>query len=314
MSAEVEAVVIGRNEGARLIACLASLEGQVARIIYVDSGSTDGSVEAARAAGAEVVTLDMARAFTAARARNAGLALVRAPFVQFIDGDCQLSSGWIPEGLAHLAEHPQTAVVCGRRREIHPEASVYNRLCDIEWDTPVGPALSCGGDALMRRAALDEVDGFDPALIAGEEPDLCLRLRIAGWAIWRLDAEMTLHDAQILHLGQWWRRARRAGHAYAEGAARFGRLPHRHWVRETRRALIWGAVLPLVIVIGGALWWPLALLALAYPAQVMRLGLRSGNWPWAVFSVLGKFPEAGGALRYWLARLRGRRGGLIEYK
>lgn len=47
----VDAIVIGRNEGQRLIDCLGSLLGQVRRVIYVDSGSSDGSVEAARARG-----------------------------------------------------------------------------------------------------------------------------------------------------------------------------------------------------------------------------------------------------------------------
>ncbi|MFD0858018.1 glycosyltransferase family 2 protein [Roseovarius aquimarinus] len=314
MSAPVEAVVIGRNEGVRLIACLASLQGQVARIIYVDSGSTDGSCEAARAAGAEVVALDTGQPFTAARARNAGLARVEAEFVQFVDGDCTVAPGWIAAALDHMHGDPACAVVCGRRRETHPEASVYNRLCDIEWDTPIGPARACGGDALMRRAALEEVGGFAATLIAGEEPDLCLRLRAEGWSVFRLDAEMTRHDAAITRLSQWWRRARRAGHAYAEGAARHGRTPERHWVRETRRALIWGAALPAFILLGGLAWPPLALAALAYPAQAARLAWRSGDPAWAFFTLLGKFPEAGGALRFYAGRLLRRGGGLIEYK
>lgn len=310
----VEAVVIGRNEGARLVACLASLQGEVARIVYVDSGSTDGSVEAAHAAGAEVVMLDMRAPFTAARARNAGLGRVRTPFVQFVDGDCTVQPGWIEAALDHMAADPRCGVVCGRRREMHPGASIYNRLCDIEWDTPVGAAQSCGGDALMRRAALEEVHGFDSGLIAGEEPDLCLRLRARGWTIWRLGVEMTRHDADMHRFGQWWRRAGRAGHAYAEGAARHGAPPYRHWVRETRRALIWGAALPFAVLIGGLIWPPILLIALAYPAQILRLGMQRGDWGWALFTVLGKFPEAGGALRYYIARLRGRSLGLIEYK
>lgn len=53
MTPGVGAVIIGRNEGARLVACLASFPGWVRPLVYVDSGSTDGSVAAARAAGAE---------------------------------------------------------------------------------------------------------------------------------------------------------------------------------------------------------------------------------------------------------------------
>jgi GT2 family glycosyltransferase len=317
----IDAVVIGRNEGARLLACLASLRGQVRRVIYVDSGSTDGSAQAARDSGAETVDLDMTRPFTAARARNAGLARLLGTdtdLVQLIDGDCILEPGWVATAAGFLDANPGAAVACGRRREVAPDASVWNRLCDREWDTPVGEATACGGDALMRLTALAQVGGFDDSLIAGEEPDLCLRLRRAGWSVWRLDAAMTRHDAAILRIGQWWQRSRRAGHAFAEGAARHGRGPERHWVREVRRALLWGAGLPLAVAVLAALSpWALLLL-LAYPAQVLRLARRMGGgragWEAAVFLVLGKFAEARGALGYYWRRLRGREGGLIEYK
>lgn len=315
--ATVGAVAIGRNEGARLVRCLAALVAAADRVVYVDSGSTDGSVAAARAAGAEVVELDPSLPFTAARARNAGLARLAErtlpPLVQFVDGDCELQPGWIATATAFLAAHPDVAVVCGRRRERHPEASLWNRLIDREWDTPVGEAKACGGDALMRTAALRAVGGFDPTLIAGEEPELCVRLRRAGWRVWRLDAEMTLHDAGMTRFGQWWRRTARSGHAAAEGAALHGGRPERHGVRQTASALLWGAALPLAALVGALLTpWALLLL-LVYPAQILRLARRAG-WAGAAFLVFGKVPEALGALSYARRRLAGRPTRLIEYK
>tara|TARA_R110002110_G_scaffold123078_12_gene299643 strand:- start:1491 stop:2426 length:936 start_codon:yes stop_codon:yes gene_type:complete len=307
------AVVIGRNEGARLIACLDALQGCADPVIYVDSGSDDGSVDAARARGAQVISLDMALPFTAARARNAGLAAVPqgAEFVQFLDGDCTLRAGWIDTATAFLTRTPAAAVACGRRRERHPETSVYNGLIDAEWDTPVGQAKACGGDALMRLSALRAVGGYRDGLIAGEEPELCVRMRAAGWEIWRLDAEMTWHDADITRFGQWWKRSRRAGHAFAEGAALHGAPPERHWVAETRRAVLWGLVLPLGILGLAAFvtpWFVLA--ALIYPVQVARLS-RQGGVRWAFFTTLGKFPEALGVLQFIRGRGRTR---IIEYK
>ena len=312
----IAAVVIGRNEGARLIACLDALQGQVAPVVYVDSGSTDGSVAAAEARGARVVSLDMDQPFTAARARNAGVAALPEgiEFVQFLDGDCVLRDGWIETARRFMEETPKAAVACGRRRERHPQASVYNALIDDEWDTPVGKAKACGGDALMRLAALRAVGGYRDGLIAGEEPELCLRLRQAGWEVWRLDAEMTWHDAAITRFGQWWRRSKRAGHAFAEGAALHGAPPERHWVAETRRALIWGAAIPALILLLALLVSPWALLLLAiYPLQVLRLASRK-SLAWAFFTTLGKLPEALGALQFYRNRLTRRSQGIIEYK
>lgn len=312
-------VIIGRNEGKRLIRCLNSVEGQAGQVVYVDSGSGDGSQTAAKTRGAVLVELDIDSPFTAARARNAGIqhliSLDRAPdFVQFVDGDCELQQGWIDTARAFLVGNPKAAVACGRRRERFPQASVYNRLIDQEWDTPVGQASACGGDALMRMMALKDVGGFNPHLIAGEEPELCVRLRAAGWTIWRLDAEMTLHDAALTRFSQWWKRNRRTGLAYAEGAAMHGAPPERHGVRATRSALLWGAVLPLVALFGAFVSpWSLALL-LAWSGQIIRLALRDRDWLRATFLTLGKIPEAQGILGYWWGRLRRVRAGLIEYK
>jgi glycosyltransferase involved in cell wall biosynthesis len=310
----IDAVVIGRNEGQRLLACLRSLRGKVRRIVYVDSGSTDGSVDGAKLLGAEVVNLDMSLPFTAARARNAGLAILEDPdFVQFVDGDCVVDDAWIGTAARFLLDTPGAAAVCGRRRESHPEQSVYNRLCDAEWDTPTGEVLACGGDAMMRYGALLQVDGFREDLIAGEEPELCVRLRAAGWKIWRVDAEMTRHDARILRFSQWWQRNRRAGHAFAEGSFLHGAPPELHWVAETRRAIVWGALLPALIVILGLFSkWALLLFGI-YPAQVLRLWRRM-PFERALFLTLAKFPEAQGVLEFSWHRLRNRQRGIIEYK
>ena len=313
----VGAVVIGRNEGERLVRCLTALLLVTERIVYVDSGSTDGSVAAARRAGAEIVELDISFPFTAARARNAGFTRLAEggvpPLVQFIDGDCELHPDWIGTARAFLDAHPDVAVVCGRVRERHPEVSIYNRLIDREWDTPIGESRACGGNALMRSEAFQAVGGFNSSFIAGEEPELCVRLRRVGWRIWRLDAEMVLHDAAMTRFGQWWRRAARAGHAYAEGAALHGARPERHGISQTRRALLWGAALPVAALLGALVTpWSLLLL-LAYPAQTLRLAPRQG-WSRAAFLTLGKFPEAQGVFTYAWRRLMGGQGRLIEYK
>ncbi|GGB37187.1 hypothetical protein GCM10011380_28250 [Sphingomonas metalli] len=323
----IAVIAIGRNEGERLKTCLRSLPTE-ARRVYVDSGSTDGSVAFAQAMGVEVVTLPPGTRFTAALARNAGLAAIgaeEADFVQVVDGDCELDPDWIAAAVAALRAEPDLAVVFGRRRERFPDASVYNRMCDDEWNVPVGIAMSCGGDALFRRTALDAAGGYNPDLIAGEEPDLCQRLREAGWRIRRIDAEMTRHDAAMTRIGQWWRRTERSGHAFAELAWRHGAKGDPHWRREVKSIAVWAAALPLVALVAGAIlgvWATLLVLAL-YPAQIARIAQRmrrARNLPprfaWALgfFLVAGKFAQAKGAARFHWRRLSGRRGGLIEYK
>lgn len=312
------AVVIGRNEGERLVRCLASLKGRAAPVIYVDSASTDGSVAAAEAAGAHVIALDMSVPFTAARARNAGLAYLRdtgpVEFVQVIDGDCELRDGWCEAALAFLQDQGDVAMVAGRLRERFADATVWNRLADREWDTPVGETGAVGGIAILRADPVAAAGGYRESLIAGEEPELCLRLRRAGWRIWRLDAEMAWHDIAMTRLSQWWRRMRRHGHAVAEGAALHGRGPERFGMAETRRALIWGVGVPLAALLG-SLISPLALaLFLAWPAQVLRLRTRGDSWTQAFFLTFGKLPEAQGVLGYYLGRLKGEEARIIEYK
>lgn len=330
-------VVIGRNEGERLVRCLRSVlglerpDGRHNAVVYVDSNSTDRSVEHARALGAEVVDLDTSRKFTAARGRNAGLArlLELEPdleLVQFVDGDCEVDPAWLNVAEEFLARSPEYAVVCGRRRERFPDQSVYNRLCDLEWDTPIGPRPSCGGDAMIRVAALRAVDGYRESLIAGEEPEMCFRMRQLGYRMMRLADEMTLHDAAMFRVGQWFQRNRRAGHAYAEMAALHGRSAERPGVRQVLRALFWGILLPVSAIALGVWLDPvvgLSVLTLA-PLYLFwrsyrnerRVGGRSAEDArlYAAACALAKIPEAAGVLTYFYNRLRSRPSTLLEYK
>lgn len=321
----VGAIVIGRNEGERLKCCLRSLS-TVNSVIYVDSGSTDGSARWAKEnGGAEVVALDLSLPFTAARARNRGFERLQeiAPqleYVQFIDGDCELVGSWAPEAVAFLESHPNVGAVCGRRRERHPEKSIYNWLCDQEWEGTPGEVRACGGDVMVRTAAFDSVKGYREDMIAGEEPEMCVRLRRAKWRIWRLDAEMTLHDAAMTRFSQWWKRTFRSGYAFAHGAYLHGKSKERHWVWESRRAWIWGLWLPLVCVAAAAVFWPWGVLSfLIFPLQLLRQVIRNTGslkqrTTVALFHLIGRFPEALGEIKFMRDRVVGRRSRLIEYK
>jgi glycosyltransferase involved in cell wall biosynthesis len=328
-------VAIGRNEGDRLKRCLTSV-GTGYPVVYVDSGSTDGSVEFAEGLGMTVERLSTAQGFTAARARNAGWRrlLDQHPglaYIQFVDGDCEIDAGWMPRAEAELDGDATLCAVFGRRRERFPEASPYNALCDDEWNVPVGLVSACGGDVLFRVEALQQANGYSDDLIAGEEPDLCLRLGKQGWKIRRIDAEMTLHDAAIQTARQWWLRVRRAGHAFAEHVARHGPNAFADWRRQRNSIVTWALIIPAIIIVFLILALltgnPLALLpAFAglglYPLQAMRIARskqRAGADPrfarlYGAWMVIGKFAQCGGVLRYHWKRLRGGPNRLIEYK
>jgi GT2 family glycosyltransferase len=322
-------VTIGRNEGERLRCCLNSLVGRGLPVVYVDSNSTDGSVELARSLGAEVVELDPSSPFTAARARNTGFERLMqldsgVTYVQIVDSDCEVAPGWLDRARATLEQRPDVAVIYGRRRERYRDQTVYNRLADLEWDTPVGEAKACGGDAMILMKAFRRVGGYDPSIIAAEDDELCLRIRGEGWKILRIDAEMTVHDMAMTRLAQWWRRAVRCGHAYAEGSARYGRTPERHFVRQMRSTIFWGILLPLFAFgLAWSTWGASLVLLCGYLVlfwkteryyRLRRSWTASDAGLYAVFCVLAKFPHVVGMAKYWSRRIRGKPAQIIEYR
>jgi glycosyltransferase involved in cell wall biosynthesis len=324
-------VIIGRNEGERLIRCLESVrtvrakEGEV-EIIYVDSDSTDGSPEVAASFGAKVVILHGGKR-TAARGRNAGWQQAVAPYVLFLDGDTILHPDFPQAACKILEANPGVAAVWGHRRELHPERSVFNRVLDLDWIYPPGALDYCGGDVLMRRSALAEVDGYDAELIAGEEPELCRRLRARGYRILHIDAPMTGHDLNMTKLSQYWWHAIRAGYAYAELSNRYRNSADPMWLlesrRNVRRGVFWMAWLALIIVTVAfsPLWTPL-LLALgatfvsrsAWKARYKAPSQRVLLLLFGVHSHFQQIPILFGQLKFLRDRLSGRPQTQIEYK
>ncbi len=328
---DVSVVVIGRNEGPRLERCLASVrQAQWQRLrwelIYVDSHSLDGSPDTARALGARVLGLGD-QPPCAAAGRNIGWRAARGALVLFLDGDTELDPQFIGRAHAVLHTEPQVVAVWGHRRESHPEQSVYTRVLDLDWVFAPGRVDYFGGDALVRRAALEEAGGFDDTLVAGEEPELCRRLRAAGWQIEHIDAPMTRHDLAITTARAWWQRAERAGLAYAQVAARYAQTPDPLWQAEARRNQGHGGALLAapVLLAGAAVWQPLLALALMLAGLV--LWARSARrcrwkcpqqpalaWAYAAHSHLQQLPILAGQWRWWRLQRARRAPVLMEYK
>jgi len=333
---KLSVVVIGRNEGARLQRCLESVQAMrrgswgieqfEMELIYVDSGSSDGSVALAERLGAKTIALTPLRP-TAALGRNAGWQAATGEMVLFLDGDTLVDKDFAVEAMREF-EDATVACVWGHRREMFPRESVYNRVLDLDWMYAPGPAAFCGGDALFRRSALVQVGGFDDSLIAGEEPEMCRRMIAAGHRILHVDLAMTQHDLAMKSFPQYWARAMRAGHAYAEVSARFVRSGDPFWSAEVRRnrlqVLALGALVLAGIVAGA--WmrspWPalgvISVLSMLVLRSAWRARWKSKNaWTlllYGVHSHLQQLPICVGQMRYaWNSR-RGRRLGIVEYK
>ncbi len=323
-------VVIGRNEGARLERCLTSIQEMekpagCVEVVYVDSASTDGSVALAAALGARVIRLQTRRP-TAALARNAGWRVSTGAFILFLDGDTILHPRFVVDSLPDFGA--RTAIVCGNRREIHPEVSIYNRVLDLDWMSRPGIVDYCGGDALVRREALEAAGGYDETLIAGEEPEMCRRLRAAGWEILHSGRPMTGHDLAMTKWAQYWRRCRRTGYAYAEVSERFRGSGLPFWENEARHNRNRAVVLSLL---AAASVFCSLLLASVVPLLAMLLAgsllavRTAGKVSWkspdfrtrflyGIHSHLQQMPIYAGQREYWRDRRRGRTRGLIEYK
>lgn len=324
----ISVVIIGRNEGERLLRCIESVHvadypQEQLELIYVDSNSSDGSPERAKAAGASVLHVHPERP-TAAIGRNAGWKAAKGEYILFLDGDTLLDRNFIATALAQIEADPKTAVVWGHRREIHPQQSIYTRVLDLDWIYLAGKTEFCGGDAFMRRRALEDVNGYDETLIAGEEPEMCRRMRQLDYEILHIDAPMTLHDLAIKNFTAYWRRAYRSGHAYAEISERFKTSEDPLWKADARHNRIHGSLIflsPLFLTI--ALLYPALGLAgmIAASGFILRNMQRSqwktpSTWTRFLYALHSEFqhaPALAGQLRFFYGRWRGQQQGLIEY-
>ena len=312
---KVAIVVIGRNEESSLAESLSSCSNFPT--CYVDSGSTDNSLELSM----KYVSLfcEILSPFSAAKARNKGVEFLKEKYpsieyVQFIDGDCLLDPDWLDIGLSYLSSNEDVAVVCGARQERFPHESVFNKLCNQEWNPVFGMISSCGGDALFRLSAFDQVSGFDQSLTAGEEPELCFRLREKNWKIVRIDHSMTSHNADIKTFFQYSKRVQRAGYAYMYGFLKH--IGSVYNIRPVLRIVFWGVFLPVMMILSK---YSLVIF-IVYFFQFIRLFLKSEfrgieiKIYQAFFLSYGKVFEAIGMFRALYSYYVSKKPTFIDYK
>jgi len=320
---KIGVVVIGRNEGSRLILCLDSILKVNVPCVYIDSQSTDSSIHEAEKRNIKNLVLDKSAPVNASRARNTGFKLLienysTIEYVHFIDADCELHSDWLKHAVAALDEVDNRAVVCGRLHEKDKDKNIYTRLCDIDWYVPPGDINACGGISTIKRQVFEEMQGFDESLIAGADPELYFRISQAGYDLYCLSVDMGTHDSNMQHFSQYWNRSVKTGYGYAHNKYQWG-----GWDRQYKSAMVWGGAIPSVILLGvlsGYFYTVLALIV--YPLQIIRIFLQpfkmnlknKDKLIYASFCVLGKFSEFRGIIRYYWVSFLKKEQSIIEYK
>lgn len=312
-------VVIGRNESKNLSSCLNAVIQLGCAVVYADSNSSDGSPDIAERLGVTVLRLEHSAPFTAARGRKEGFDYLVAhwanlEYVLFVDGDCIVDPRFVSVALSIMSLTADVAVVCGGLIERNPAASLYNRIAELEWKSSVGLINSCGGNALMRLSAYVLAGGYDPTIQAGEEPELCLRIRRSGFKVMRIDVSMGSHDLDMHLISQWWRRGVRTGFGALDVRMRFG---VRQFDRILSSAWVWVLGWPIfsvaLVVTSGFVFdrhWSVGAILLALLLvlfQILRIALGARNrglmpidaLAYGFLMMVNKWSCAWGQLKWW---------------
>jgi len=323
----VSIVIIGRNEGDRLVKCIQSarkLEYPSDRkeIIYVDSRSSDDSVEQAKKLGIEKIFVLEQEKTCAAMGRNLGMQHAVGELILFLDGDTQISRDFLTAAITHF-EKEEIAIVYGRRTEIHPE-SLYIQLCGSDWSQRIpGYTETAAGDVLMRAEVIREIGGYKE-IIAGEDPEMSNSVINAGYKILFLDKDMVKHDLAMHSFRQYWKHSVRSGFAYAVVADITKGRAIPLWVDKKKKIMRQGVLYilaPLLGIAASFLLWTIIpfimylilgglILGRSFIKNRMK-GMKMGfNAIYTLHSHFLKIPLMIGQLTY----LTNKNKSLIEYK
>lgn len=212
----VSVIVVNWNRRELLLACLRSLcldQGALFEVILVDNGSTDGSLDAVSAETwpfpLRVIRNQANRGFCAAN--NQGIAASRTEFIALLNNDAEAE----PQFLHHLRrafEKGPRVGMAAAKILVWDNPRLIDKAGHLIWldgqnrgrgtgEVDVGQydeeqeALWPDGCACMyRRSMLEEIGGFDEDLFAyGDDADLGLRARIAGWTCWLMPKAVARH-------------------------------------------------------------------------------------------------------------------------
>lgn len=196
----ISVIVIGRNEGERLAACLDSahtaLRSLLHELIYVDSRSTDDSLQIAAAHGARCFLLEETDT-TAGLGRYVGTQEARGEYLLFLDGDMQLQPGFVERAMTAMASRGYDGV-CGIREDVYMQGGRIVSRCENYFGcTRERIAPEFGGAIFLRADALARCGGWSPDTIACEEAELHARLLSADCRVGELPVPMIVHTDAV---------------------------------------------------------------------------------------------------------------------
>lgn len=198
---ELSYVIIGKNAQSSIARLLDSVLANTpsrlsAEIIYVDSASTDSTIEIVTQYPVTIVQLSVDQPLCASAGRYVGCQYATGSLICFLDSDMELLDGWLERALIELETNPQVAVVAG---VVLDSDSALPAECvpPVDYSLYSNPQVKdvrhVGGAALCRRSILTLVGSWNPFIISDEEPELCLRIRRAGYRVTRLEYPMVRH-------------------------------------------------------------------------------------------------------------------------
>jgi glycosyltransferase involved in cell wall biosynthesis len=224
---EVSVIIIGRNEAACIEKCLhsvfAALKGvDDHEVIYVDSASEDDTVKVAGQFPIRILQLRREWRLSPAAGRYIGYQYASGQFLAFVDGDTVVHPTWLAESCAFLRDNPEYGGVAGvlDKADLSAEGEGAVHAANYYGQTaeePLRNVITLGGIATYRRKAMQQAGTFNPYLPTGEECEVALRIRRAGYKLARLFTPMgTAHTLPPESVREIMRRSR--AHLYDYGA------------------------------------------------------------------------------------------------
>lgn len=195
----ISIVIIGKNEENNIKRCIESVEGSlknklVYEIIYIDSDSTDKTVDFAIKYNISVYKLSSTNKLTASKGRYIGAQLSKYEYILFLDGDMELLNDWTENAIRVISDREDVAGIIGIRNDrILSDNIILSSNINKYGTTEMKQAHHFGGAVLFKKNDLLRAGNYSPSLIANEEAELHSRFMKNNKKILEQPMEMINH-------------------------------------------------------------------------------------------------------------------------